>query len=115
MSTYMTKVCQKQKNGEINLSLSVIFLPFHAHGVHRQRGKHIHLWEAESPPPASTKMLQVWKGQANFPASGIYFLIKDYQQPTACWEPQSSLGNQETEKILSALYSVQKYLSVTLY
>lgn len=92
----------------------MIFLPFHAHGAHRQRGKHIHLWDAESPP-ASTEMLQVWKGQANFPASRIYFLIKDYQQPTACWEPQSGLGNQETEKILSALYSLQKYLSVTLY
>lgn len=88
-------------------------LPFHAHRVRQQRGKCSDLWEetAESSP-AGTELLQVWKGRANFPASGIYFLIKDYQQPTACWEPQSGLGNQ---KKLSPLYSLQKYLSVTLY
>lgn len=38
-----------------------------------------------------------------FPASGIYFLIKDYQQPTACWKPQSVFG--QSENPLSLLFA----------
>lgn len=47
------------------------------------RAKWSDWWEktAESSP-AGFELLQVWRGRDNF--LPLYFLIKDYQQPTAC-------------------------------
>ena len=64
-------------------------LPFHAQPVCQLRAKWSDLREKNSwvLPRRST----CCRCGEEF-ASGMYFLIKDYQQPSACWEPQSGFG-----------------------
>lgn len=54
-------------------------LPFHKYPVHQQRAK----WSDLRVLPCRLRVAAGAETMGQFPASGIYFLIKDYQQPTA--------------------------------